>query len=114
MDPMGNFHRYDFASKGYISKLREAVEGTCDVAELIPASAGVQDALSEIRDMNADDRAYVAATTDYIRCLSDIVKGRAGSNAEALEQEYLRARRRVIVETVPHSALGRSQYAIAA
>lgn len=94
---MNKFHRYDFATKGYIGKLKDAIEGTADVADLIPASAAVQDALSEIRDLNQLDREYVEATAAYIKGLSDLVKGRA-VDADELEAAWTTARRRVIVE----------------
>lgn len=94
---MNKFHRYDFATKGYIGKLKDAIEGTADVADLIPASASVQDALSEIRDLNQVDRDYVDATAAYIKGLSDIVKGRL-SDVDQLEAAWTSARRRVIVE----------------
>jgi hypothetical protein len=94
---MNKFHRYDFATKGYIGKLKEAIEGTADVADLIPASASVQDALSEIRDLNQLDREYVEATATFIKGLSDTVKGRS-VDTDALESSWNTARRRVIVE----------------
>jgi hypothetical protein len=95
---MNKFHRYDFATKGYISKLKEAAEGIADVADLIPASASVQDALSEIRDLNQQDREYVEATAAYIKSLSDVVKGRSADAVEEMETAWTVARRRVIVE----------------
>ncbi|MCS4088423.1 hypothetical protein [Rhizobium sp. BK176] len=95
---MNKFHRYDFATKGYISKLKEAAEGTADVADLIPASASVQDALSEIRDLNQQDREYVEATAAYIKSLSDVVKGRSADTVDEKEAAWAVARRRVIVE----------------
>ncbi|MCZ7862505.1 hypothetical protein O9X98_14115 [Agrobacterium salinitolerans] len=94
---MNKFHRYDFATKGYIGKLKDAIEGTADVADLIPASASVQDALSEIRDLNSADRDYVDATAAYIKGLSDLVKGRL-ADVDQLETAWTSARRRVIVE----------------
>jgi hypothetical protein len=95
---MKKFQRYDFASKNYIAMLAEAADGRRDVSELIPASAAVQDALSEIRDLNANDRAFVEATAAYIKSLSAAVKGSAQANVAEFEAEYIRARRRVIVE----------------
>lgn len=95
---MNKFHRYDFATKGYIGKLKDAIEGNADIADLIPASASVQDTISEIRDLNQADRDYVEATDAYIKGLSDIVKGRFGADVEQLEGAWTSARRRVIVE----------------
>ncbi|MDW9481778.1 hypothetical protein GOB57_24320 [Sinorhizobium meliloti] len=94
---MNKFHRYDFATKGYIGKLKDAIEGIAEVADLIPASAAVQDALSEIRDLNQNDRDYIEATAAYIKGLSDVVKGRT-VDVDLLENAWISARRRVIVE----------------
>lgn len=94
---MNKFNRYDFATKGYIAKLKDAAQGTADVMDLIPLSASVQDALSEIRDLNQLDREYVAATAAYLGGLSDTVKGKPAP-LDALEAEWSTARRRVIVE----------------
>jgi hypothetical protein len=106
---MNKFHRYDFATKGYIGKLKDAIEGSVDVADLIPASASVQDALSEIRDLNNADRDYVDATASYIKGLSDLVKGRL-ADIDELEATWTSARRRVIVE----APVGRGGYEQAA
>lgn len=103
---MSKFHRYDFASKNYIAKLIKVAAGNDEVSDLdlIPASAEVQDSLSEIRDLSRPDREYVDATSAYIKGLTSVVKGGVAdlSDLEAdlsdLESAYQVARRRVIVE----------------
>jgi hypothetical protein len=107
---MNKLQRYDFATKGYITKLKEAAEGTADITDLIPSSASVQDALSEIRDLNQNDRDYIEAAAAYIKALSDVVKGRPTDAVEELENAWSVARRRVIVEA-PVSGRGHEQAA---
>ena len=97
---MNKFSHYDHATKSYISKLVEVRAGERDLVDLIPASAAVQDALSDIRDLNKADVEYVDSAAAVIKCLSDQIKGRAVDEAEkeSLFQVYSVARRRVIVE----------------
>ncbi len=96
---MSKFHRYDFASKNYIAKLIKVAAGNDEVSDLdlIPASAEVQDSLSEIRDLSRPDREYVDATSAYIKGLTSVVKGGVADLSD-LESAYQVARRRVIVE----------------
>jgi hypothetical protein len=95
---MTKFSRYDFATKGYIAKLFAAANGEIDTMDLIPASAAVQDALSEIKDLNAADRDFVQATAEYIDILADIVKGKKPTDIDEREATYVLTRRRVIIE----------------
>lgn len=95
---MTKFSRYDFATKGYIAKLIAASRGETDIMDLIPASAAVQDALSEIKDLNAADRDFVQATTEYIDTLAFIVKGNEVEDLDEREATYVLTRRRVIIE----------------
>lgn len=100
---MHKFRNYDHATKSYISMLVEARSGALDVRDLIPASASVQDALSEIRDLTRADKDYVDAATAVIKALSDAVKGWPCDDHELAElgETLSVMRRRVIVEDGP-------------
>jgi hypothetical protein len=93
---------FDFASRGYIAKLNNAIEtGVFEPADLIASSAAMQDALEGIRGFNAADRAFVESAGRYIGALTDSIKSRSSPVAvDDLASAYGTARRRVIVEPV--------------